>query len=126
MPRPDSARALPALLHCLLGSLVFLCLLQTGCRTSVAPPPGNRRVALVAVDGATWKILSPMMEQGKLPHLEGLYRRGSAGLLRSVEPMLPAALWTTVATGVSRATHGIESAAERIPGEYAARPVTAD
>src|SRR5678815_1463012 len=61
-----------------------------------------------------------------MPHMAGLYRSGSAGLLKSLEPMLPDALWTTVATGKSRGAHAIESATEKVPGKYAARPITAD
>jgi len=109
-----------------LWPALLLCGFLPGCRQPASPPPGSRRLAIVAVDGATWRVISPMMEKGELPRLSGLYRRGSAGLLRSVEPMLPAALWTTVATGMSRGTHGIERASERIPGRYTARPLTAD
>ena len=111
-----------------LAAALLLAILfaASGCGRAPGPPPGGRRLVVVGVDGATWSIISPLMEQGRMPRLAGLYRAGSAGLLRSLEPMLPAALWTTVATGKSRGAHAIETAAERIPGRYAARPVTAD
>ncbi|HZI92939.1 MAG TPA: alkaline phosphatase family protein, partial [Patescibacteria group bacterium] len=104
----------------------WLLLLLTGCGGAPVPPPGGRRLVIVAVDGATWHLFSPLMEQGRMPHMAGLYRSGSAGLLKSLEPMLPDALWTTVATGKSRGAHAIESATEKVPGKYAARPITAD
>ncbi len=101
-----------------LSALVF-------CGRAASPPLGARRVVIVAVDGASWDVMSPLLSEGRLPYLAALYRSGSAGLMRSVEPMDPAALWTSVATGRAPADHGIQYAVEKIPGRYAIRPVTA-
>jgi len=91
-----------------------------------SPPAGQARVAVVAVDGATWSVMSPLLEAGRLPRLEALYRAGSAGGLRSVEPLSPGPVWTSVATGKSAVAHGIVSDVVKAPGRYALRPVTAD
>src|SRR5262245_32134312 len=105
--------------RCFAGVVMLAtALTAAACAGASGPPPGGRRLVVVAVDGATWSIISPLMEQGRLPRLAGLYRAGSAGLLRSLEPMLPAALWTTAATGKSRGAHAVEAAAERVPGHY--------
>ena len=78
------------------------------------------------MDGASWEVLSPLLSQRRLPNLEKLYRAGSAGLMRSIEPTDPAALWTSMATGKSRGAHGIDRVIEKVPGRYAVRPVSAD
>src|SRR6185436_6841976 len=34
------------------------------------------RVVLIGLDGASWKVLDPLLAAGVLPHLDGLRRRG--------------------------------------------------
>ncbi len=119
--RPPAARVSAWIALVLFGSAA-----AGSCVTRPSAPPGARRVAVVGVDGATWSVLSPLLAAGRLPRLASLYRGGSAGLLRSLEPMEPAALWTSIATGKSRAAHGIRRSVEKVPGRYAVRPVTAD
>jgi predicted AlkP superfamily phosphohydrolase/phosphomutase len=107
-------------------------LVLPACAMAPAPPPATRRVVIVGVDGATWSVISPLMAAGRMPHLARLYRNGSAGALRSLktsgggEPVDPASLWTSLVTGRPPAAHGITESAEKIPGRYALRPVTAD
>ena len=91
-----------------------------------APRPGEMHLAIVAVDGATWNVMSPLLEAGRVPHLAALYREGAAGAFKSVEPLSPAPVWTSVATGKSVPAHGIATEVVKIPGRYAQRPVTAD
>jgi len=98
----------------------------SGCGRRAASPSEGGPIVVVGVDGASWSVLSPMLEQGRLPRLAGLYRAGSAGLMRSVEPMVTAPMWTTLATGRPASVHGIRTNAVRIPGTYTLRPVTAD
>lgn len=58
-------------------------------------------------DGAAWSVILPLLEAGKLPHLEALMREGSYGNLSTIQPTTSPALWTTIATGVSPTRHGI-------------------
>jgi len=114
--------------HLLALFVIVLSLIQ-GC-ASRPVPAGSRQLVIVAADGATWNLMSPLMTRGRLPRLASLYRGGSAGLLRSLEsgeqPVSPAALWTSMATGRPRGAHGIYRAAEKAPGRYALRPLAAD
>ena len=113
-------RRLPGSVACLLLSLLLV-----SCSAPAAPPRG-RRVVLVAADGASWGLLSPLMARGELPHLARLYLAGSAGVLTAGEALSPAAIWTSVATGRSRDAHGVVFDAVRAPGSHELRAVTAD
>jgi predicted AlkP superfamily phosphohydrolase/phosphomutase len=65
---------------------------------------------LIAIDGATWEVIRPGVESGRLPHFARLVREGASGPLRTItEPHTyrSAALWTTVATGKHPEEHGI-------------------
>ena len=44
------------------------------------------RVILIAWDGADWRILDPLLEQGALPNLQALIERGQTDVLRSTVP----------------------------------------
>ncbi len=69
--------------------------------------PTALKIMVVGLDGATWRILDPMMRAGKLPHLQKLVREGSAGVLKSLEPMVSPTIWTSIASGKSPEKHGV-------------------
>lgn len=75
-----------------------------------APEPGPRavsRILLVALDGGTWLVADPLLEAGKLPNLAAVAARGVRADLRTLEPTVSPAIWTTIATGVLPDRHGI-------------------
>ncbi len=118
--RPAGRRA-ALLLQTILTSGIVVCL---ACARPASP--GLAPIVLVGVDGATWSVLSPMLDQGRLPRLAVLYSAGAAGLMRSEDPMITAPAWTTVATGRPASVHGIRANAVRVAGQYLLRPVTSD
>src|SRR5262245_56204557 len=65
------------------------------------------KVFVLGLDGATWDVLRPLADQGRLPHLARLTERGAAGTLRSVFPPLSPVAWTAVMTGKNSGKHGI-------------------
>lgn len=69
--------------------------------------PLDSKVFIIGIDGATWDIIDPMIEQGRLPHLSRLIKNGSSARMRSLKPTKSPALWTTMATGKLPAKHGI-------------------
>jgi predicted AlkP superfamily phosphohydrolase/phosphomutase len=64
-------------------------------------------VLVIGIDGATWTIMDPLMKRGELPNLLALKEKGASGVLTSIEPTLSPAVWTTMATGKTRAKHGV-------------------
>src|SRR3954466_9455694 len=65
------------------------------------------RVFVLGLDGATWDVLRPLVDQGALPHLTRLMQRGASGSLRSVFPPLSPVAWTAVMTGKNSGKHGV-------------------
>lgn len=80
---------------------------------TVDPPGGReaggppRKWVVMGWDGASWDVILPLLEAGKLPHLASLIREGVYGKLLTFVPTQSAAVWTSVATGVSPRRHGI-------------------
>ncbi len=65
------------------------------------------KVFVLGWDGATWDVLGPLLEQGRLPNLARLRGQGSVGVLGSVFPPLSPVAWTTIMTGKNSGSHGI-------------------
>ncbi len=65
------------------------------------------KALLIGLDGADWNIIDPLIEAGQLPNLARLARSGVRGRLHSLTPMLSPVIWTSIATGVQPARHGI-------------------
>ncbi|MCP4589747.1 MAG: hypothetical protein GY842_03295 [bacterium] len=70
-------------------------------------PALAERVLIIGLDGATWDVLTPLMERGRMPNLKRLVDEGASGVLRSTIPPITPAAWTTFMTGKSPGTHGI-------------------
>lgn len=65
------------------------------------------KVLLIGLDGATFSILDPLMEDGVMPCLSRFLQQGVRAELRSVVPALTPPAWTSLATGRSPGVHGI-------------------
>jgi len=81
-----------------------------------------RRVLVIGLDGATFDLLRPWAEQGKLPNIARLLERGANGPLRSVFPPVTAPAWVSFQTGKNPGKHGVfeflqhdESSFELVP-----------
>ena len=67
----------------------------------------RRDVLLIGLDGATFDILDPLMQQGAMPVLRGLIGSGVRATLRSTVPALTPPAWTSLVTGRGPGSHGI-------------------
>ncbi len=82
------------------------------------------RVLLIGWDGADWRILDPLIEQGALPNLKSLIDRGAKSVLKSTIPTHSWAAWPSFLTGVNPVDHGVYDILETLPGTHKAYPVT--
>lgn len=69
--------------------------------------PAAPRIYIIGLDGATWDVIDPLIERGKLPVFRELKKSGAWARLRTFEPTLSAVVWTSIATGKSMIKHGI-------------------
>lgn len=69
----------------------------------------KRRVIMIGLDGATWRILRPWALAGELPNLRRLVEGGATGPLRSTLPPLTPTGWTSAATGKAPGRHNVYS-----------------
>lgn len=85
----------------------------------------RRRVYVVALDGGTWSLLGPWMDQGLLPNLKALVEGGASGDLESTVPPMTAPAWTSFMTGLNPGKHAIYDFLAEADGGYRVRPVNA-
>jgi predicted AlkP superfamily phosphohydrolase/phosphomutase len=67
----------------------------------------KRKVAVFGLDGVTFDLLQPWLDEGKLPNLARLIERGGSGPLRSTIPPVSASAWASFATGTNPGKHGM-------------------
>lgn len=67
----------------------------------------KNRTILLGLDGATFTILGPLMEEGVMPFLQRFIASGVRGKLLSVTPPLTPPAWTSMMTGRSPGNHGV-------------------
>ena len=70
------------------------------------------RFLLAGFDAADWKLLHPLIDAGEMPTFSRLVEGGASGQLLGAQPLLPAMLWTSIATGKRAWQHGICHSAE--------------
>ena len=85
-----------------------------------------RPVLLIALDGADWQVLDPLIQAGRTPNLARLKRGGAWAALHSNTPMLSPLLWTTAATGKPPEEHGIVDFLIRDPRSGARVPISSN
>ncbi len=84
----------------------------------------KKKVLLVGWDAADWKVLHPLLDDGRMPNLHNLIKNGVMGNLASLRPELSPMLWTSIATGKRPYKHGILGFTEPVPDGQGMRPVT--
>lgn len=66
-----------------------------------------KKLVVVGLDGATWKLLTPLMEEGVMPNLKRIVEGGVSRRLESTMPAMTGPSWATFATGVNPGKHGV-------------------
>jgi len=67
----------------------------------------ENRTIWLGLDGGTFSILDPLMEEGVMPFLKQFIASGTRGRLVSVIPPITQPAWTSMMTGRSPGNHGI-------------------
>jgi hypothetical protein len=70
---------------------------------TLAPP---KKIVVLGLDGASWDVLRPLLAEGRMPNLQTFLGRAAYGLLATDEALSPVS-WTSIATGKTKAKHGI-------------------
>lgn len=83
------------------------------------------RLLVFGIDGGTFDLILPWIEQGHLPNLAALLQRGAWGELKSTSPPLTPCAWPTMLCGVNPGRHGLFDFIKRTPGSYQFQLTTA-
>jgi predicted AlkP superfamily phosphohydrolase/phosphomutase len=67
----------------------------------------NFSVLVVGLDGATFDLMLPWIEEGYLPNLAGLVRSGARSQLESTIPPITPCAWSSFITGKNPGKHGL-------------------
>lgn len=79
------------------------------------------RLVVLGWDSATFDVIDPLLEQGRLPALASLIDRGHRAPLMSTWPPMTDCAWTSAFTGRNPGGHGIFGSWYRAPGAYECR-----
>lgn len=74
--------------------------------------PVSSPILLIGVDGIDWDLALPLIAEGRMPTLERLMDQGRYGFLETLTPTVSPVIWTTVATGMPKSSHGINGFAD--------------
>jgi predicted AlkP superfamily phosphohydrolase/phosphomutase len=78
----------------------------------------TERVSIIGLDGATFRLILPWVQEGRLPTLAGMMKKGTWGDLQStIHPLSPQA-WASFMTGKNPGKHGIFEFIEHKPYSY--------
>jgi predicted AlkP superfamily phosphohydrolase/phosphomutase len=83
----------------------------------MAARDGSRRTALIGLDGATTRVLDPLVRAGVMPVLARLRQGGFEATLRSTIPAYTPPGWVSMATGVNPGRHGVFGFMDSTPQE---------
>lgn len=112
-----------------VGGALLAGAIAVAARALIVPAPAPRalvpfattsapeRVVVIGIDGLDGELVEALGERGALSRLLAVLESGATYPLRRARRAEPAEVWTTIATGLPPAEHGVRGAgAERLPG----------
>ena len=72
------------------------------------------RVAIFAIDGADWELITELSNDGRLPNIRAMAQGGTTASMQTIQPTVSPLVWTTVATGLSPDRHGVLDFFDRV------------
>jgi predicted AlkP superfamily phosphohydrolase/phosphomutase len=82
-------------------------------------------VLVLALDGASFDVIEPLVRAGRLPNLAAWMERGRHAPLPSTTPPVTFPAWSSFMTGLEPGEHGIFDFTQKVPGAYRIRFVNA-
>ncbi|TAH50757.1 MAG: hypothetical protein EYC68_13050 [Chloroflexota bacterium] len=83
------------------------------------------RVLVIGIDGATFRLMRPLMQNGYMPFLCEVEQRGALGTLETIYPPVTAPAWSSFMTGKNPGKHGVYEFLHRKRGTLEQIPVNA-
>lgn len=75
------------------------------------------KVMLIGIDSATWHVMMPLVQAGRLPNFARLMKKGAYGPMKTFYPTLSPLIWATISTGKSPDKHGMKAfTVLKVPG----------
>ncbi len=81
------------------------------------------KVIIFGMDGATFDVARPLMENGEMPALKAIIDTGCSGPLESTTPWQSAVAWTSCTTGLNPGKHGVFNFFT-MGGDFTEKPVS--
>jgi len=69
----------------------------------------NPKLVLIGLDGATFRVLHPLVDACVMPTVARFLKEGASGVLHSTRPPVTCPAWPTMFTGVNPGKHGVFS-----------------
>ncbi len=66
-----------------------------------------KRIIILGLDGATWKVLLPLIDRGHLTNIARIRNNGATGVLESIVPPITGPAWVSMATGKNPGKTGV-------------------
>ena len=99
--------------HALMVMLMVGLVLISGCggdEESASKSSSENKLLVIGIDSADWRLLKPMMDAGRLPHLAEFTAQSTHGRMKTFYPLEKSPLlWASICTGVMPEVHGINN-----------------
>lgn len=90
----------------LLAMLLAVAAVLAGCGGDEGPR--TRKLLVIGLDSADWRLWEPMLQEGKLPHLRAFMDESAHGRMKTFYPLEKSPLlWASICTGVRPEVHGV-------------------
>jgi predicted AlkP superfamily phosphohydrolase/phosphomutase len=84
----------------------------------------DQRILMLALDGATFDVIGPMVDRGELPFIARIMSEGLGAVLLSTVPPITPPAWSSLATGAAPLEHGVFGFSYPAAADYALRMTT--
>ncbi|MFN2371483.1 MAG: alkaline phosphatase family protein, partial [Candidatus Krumholzibacteriia bacterium] len=92
---------LPAALLVLVAAALL-----AGCADK--PAHETRKLVVIGIDSADWRLWDPLLEEGRLPNLKAFMAQSAHGRMKTFVPLEKSPLlWASICTGVGPEVHGV-------------------